>query len=128
VITHRGLIESLNGMPTYEPAGHRGTRNVRVIDREENGLFELIHGTIEPGGMADRHRHENSYQAIFILSGLAEVTLGDGKPSRCGADTIVRIPPGIDHQVVSLGPDPLRLLVAYAPPLEGTVSKAGDKG
>ncbi len=122
MITQRGLMESLNDMPTYEPVGHRGTRNVRLINAEENGLFELIHGIIEPGGAADRHCHEDSYQAIFILSGLADVTLGDGKPRRCGADTIVRIPPGVDHQVVSLGPDPLRLLVAYAPPLERTGS------
>ena len=127
-MTEHSQIECINGMPAYAPAGHSGTRNVRLVNAGENGLFELIHGTIEPGGAADRHCHKDSYQAIFILSGLAEVTLGDGKPRRCGPDTIVRIPPGLDHQVVSLGPDPLRLLVAYAPPLEPTGSKAGDKG
>lgn len=124
-MTEHPLIECLDALPTYQPPRHSGTRNARLIDAGENGLFELIHGTIEAGGAAERHHHAHSYQAMFILSGVAEVTLGDDAPRRCGPDTIVRVPPGVEHRVLSLGPEPLRLLVAYAPPLERSGSKPG---
>lgn len=111
------LIEKLNDLPTYTPPGHSATTNTRLVDRAANGQFEMIHGQIEVGGKADRHHHDENYQSIFIIGGSASVQLGDDEAVTCESGAVVRIPPGVDHEVISLGPDPLRIVVVYSPPL-----------
>ncbi len=117
------LIEALNHIQTYAPANHAGTTNRRLVSREDCGHFEMIHGTIEPGGLAERHAHDVEYQAVFVLGGSASVELGDDPAKIIGAGSIVRIPPGTQHFVKSLGPEPLQLLIVYSPPL-GSVPAA----
>lgn len=112
------LIENLRDLPRYKPPGHTGTENARLVPAEATGgHFEMVHGTLAPGGHAARHRHDRAFQAMFVLAGVAEVTLGDAPPRRCGPGDIVRIPPGLDHEVTSLGPDPLELVLVYSPPV-----------
>jgi len=111
------LIAHVSALPAYSPPGHSGTVNRRLVERGFGGGFEMILGVLEPGGVADRHSHAVEHQAIYILDGEAEVTLGDGPAARCGAGTIVRIPPGLDHEVVNVGAAPLILIVLYSPPL-----------
>jgi quercetin dioxygenase-like cupin family protein len=81
------------------------------------GSFEMVHGELAPGGHAARHSHDSAFQAMFILGGRAEVALGDAAPQRCGAGDIVRIPAGLAHEVTSLGPEPLHLILVYSPPV-----------
>ncbi|HSF95519.1 MAG TPA: cupin domain-containing protein [Thermohalobaculum sp.] len=112
------LIENLSELPTYVPPGHSGTENARLVLKEETGgQFEMVHGTLAPGGHAARHSHAEAFQAMYVLGGAADVTLGDAPARRCGPGDIVRIPPGLDHEVTSLGPEPLRLIIVYAPPI-----------
>ena len=54
---------------------------------------------------------------MYVLSGQCTVALGDDAPMRCGPGTIIRIPPGVDHHVLSDGDEPLRVLIVYSPPL-----------
>jgi quercetin dioxygenase-like cupin family protein len=110
-------IAGLSEIPAYSPPGHSGTVNRRLVERGDCGHFEMILGEIAPGGTADRHAHDVEFQAIYILSGAAEVALGDGPVRRCGAGTVIRIPPGLVHEVRSVGTEPLRLIVVYSPPL-----------
>jgi quercetin dioxygenase-like cupin family protein len=77
----------------------------------------MVHGTLAPGGHAARHSHAEAYQAMYVLGGAAEVILGDAPARRCGPGDIVRIPPRLAHEVSSLGPDPLRLILVYSPPI-----------
>ena len=49
--------------------------------------------------------------------GETEVTLGDDAPVVCGPGTIIRIPPKLDHRVVSTGESALKVLIVYSPPL-----------
>jgi quercetin dioxygenase-like cupin family protein len=110
-------IETLSEIPAYSPPGHSGTVNRRLVEAGDCGRFEMILGEIEPGGTAERHAHKVEFQAIYILAGAAEVAL-DGDPTRrCGPGTVVRIPPGLAHEVKSVGTEPLRLVVVYSPPL-----------
>ncbi|HEX9570023.1 MAG TPA: cupin domain-containing protein [Rhodospirillales bacterium] len=111
------VVEHVSEMPTYAPPGHSGTSNVRLIDRAFAGNYELVIGTIEPGGIAGRHSHGKETQAMYVIAGAARVALGDAPPETHGPGTIFRIPPGLDHAVESLGPEPLRLLIVYSPPL-----------
>jgi len=114
----RTLIDNLANLPIYVPPGHSGTRNARLVLREETGgRFEMVHGTLDPGGHAARHAHAEAFQAMYVLAGTADVTLGDELARNCGPGDIVRIPPGLEHEVTSLGPDPLRLIIVYSPPI-----------
>jgi quercetin dioxygenase-like cupin family protein len=113
----RPLVEHRDALPRYAPPGHTGTVNVRLVDRGFGAGLELVHGTLDPGGAASRHRHATEHQVVYILSGRARVQLGDAKPLECDPGTVVRIPPGLDHEVVNIGDSPLELLVIYSPPL-----------
>jgi len=117
------LIQNLAELPVYVPPGHSGTQNARlVLEEQTGGRFEMVHGTLAPGGHAARHSHAAAFQAMYVLGGTAEVSLGAAAPRRCRAGDVVRIPPGLDHEVTSLGPDPLRLVIVYAPPISGPMS------
>ena len=111
------LISHKDELDTYSPPGHAGTANVRLFDKSFCPAFEMILGTIEPGGIADKHHHETEHQAMYVLAGVAEVTLDDEIPVSCGPGAVIRLPPKVPHHVVSKGPDPLQLLIVYSPPL-----------
>lgn len=101
----------------YSPPGHAGTVNVRLVEKDFCGAFEMIHGTIEPGGEAERHAHEREHQVIYVLEGEAEVELADEPAARCSPGAVIRIPPKLAHRVVNVGAVPLKLIVLYSPPL-----------
>jgi len=88
-------------VPTYQPAGHHKTTN-RCLFVDEH--MEIIEGTIEVGGGAERHFHRNHEQMLYMLK-------GSDKP------LLVYYPKGAPHGtgggVVAL----LKLLVIYSPPL-----------
>ena len=110
-------IENIDDLPRYEPPGHSGTRNRRLTDRAFCPGFELVMGEVAPGGEAERHHHDGEHQAMVVLEGECQVTLGDDAPQRCGPGAIVRIPPGLDHHVLNDGELPLKVLIVYSPPL-----------
>lgn len=111
LITHR------DNLPAYSPSGHAGTVNVRLTDRSFCENFECVLGEIAPGGVADRHHHDLEHQAMYVLSGVAQVTLDDEAPAICQPGAVIKLPPGVDHHVLSVGPEPLQLLIVYSPPL-----------
>ncbi len=111
------VVEHISDMPTYVPPGHGGTHNVRLVDGGFAGDYELVLGTVEPGGVAERHSHDKETQAMYVIEGRAKVALGDDPPQTYGPGTIFRIPPRLNHEVESLGPEPLRVLIVYSPPL-----------
>jgi quercetin dioxygenase-like cupin family protein len=113
-----GEIVEQSELPRYTPPGHSGTTNVRLVEGSFDGRFELVHGTLEPGGVAERHSHAAESQVIYVLAGRARVALGEEPARICGPETVIRIPPGVEHEVTSLGPDPLKLVIVYSPPLK----------
>ena len=113
----RPLIEHSDDLSRYGPPGHAGTVNIRLVDQGFGGGFELIHGTVAPGGIADRHAHDREHQIIYVVEGTGQVALGGDAPVTCGPGTIIRIPPGLDHEVVNKGAEPLKVLIVYSPPL-----------
>ncbi|MBL4786331.1 MAG: cupin domain-containing protein [Cohaesibacteraceae bacterium] len=116
------LITHQNKIQKYSPPGHDGTVNIRLFDRNFCENFEMVLGELEPGGVAETHHHETEHQAMYVLSGLARVTLANEAPVDCGAGAVIKLPPKLDHHVLSLGPDSLKLIIIYSPPL----SKRGD--
>jgi len=111
------LIQHVSELPAYSPPAHSGTVNRRLVGREFGAGFEMLLGQLTPGGEASRHYHVEEAQIVYILKGEADVALGDDKPRRCGPGTVIRIPKGLAHEVVTVGDQTLEVLVLYAPPL-----------
>ena len=111
------LIQHVSDLPVYSPPAHSGTVNRRLVDREFGAGFEMVLGHVMPGGEASRHYHVDEAQIVYILTGAADVALGHDPPRRCGPGTVIRIPKGLTHEVVTAGDQALECLVLYAPPL-----------
>ena len=116
-IATEGLIQHVSELPAYSPPAHSGTVNRRLVGREFGAGFEMILGQVAPGGEASRHYHVDETQIVYILKGEADVALGDELSRRCGPGTVIRIPKGLAHEVVTAGDQALECLVLYAPPL-----------
>lgn len=110
-------FHSLFDLPTYTPPGHSGTTNRRLVLANEAQHFEMVHGSIEPGGVAEEHYHSNSYQSIYILSGKAEVILNKSDKKTCMKGEIINIPPNAYHYVKSIGESALEMIIVYSPPI-----------
>ena len=115
--TSEQLIQHISELPAYSPPAHSGTVNRRLVGREFGAGFEMILGQVAPGGEASRHYHVSEAQVVYILKGEADIALGDAKPRRVGPGTVVRIPKGLTHEIVTVGDTTLECLVLYAPPL-----------
>lgn len=111
------LIQHVSDLLAYSPPAHSGTVNRRLVGREFGAGFEMILGQVAPGGEASRHYHVEEAQIVYILKGEADVALGDAAPRRCGPGTVIRIPKGLAHEIVTAGDQALECLVLFAPPL-----------
>jgi quercetin dioxygenase-like cupin family protein len=111
------LIEHISNLTAYSPPAHSGTVNRRLVAREFGAGFEMVLGRVAPGGEASRHYHVEETQIIYILKGEAAVAFGDAPARRCGPGTVIRIPPGLAHEVATVGSETLEVIVLYAPPL-----------
>lgn len=110
-------IVRLDELETYSPPLHDGTTNRRLVPADLGAGFEMVHGTLEPGAVAQRHQHDKEWQIIMLLEGEARLELGDRAPEQIGAGTIVRIPPRTPHLFVVTGAEPAKVIVIYSPPL-----------
>jgi quercetin dioxygenase-like cupin family protein len=120
------LIQHESEIDRYIPPGHEGTVNIRLIDKDFCGAFEMNLGVVEPGGEASPHSHETEHQVVYIIDGKADVVLGDAPAVECGPGTIIRIPPKLEHGVYAKGDRPLRVVVLYSPPLGPRVELPAD--
>ena len=116
-IETEALIQHVSELPAYSPPAHSGTVNRRLVPREFGAGFEMVLGRVAPGGEASRHYHVDEAQIVYILRGEADVALGGAAARRCGPGTVIRIPKGLTHEVVTVGGEALECLVLYAPPL-----------
>lgn len=114
---HSADVVRIDELDTYSPPLHDGTVNRRLVPAALGAGFEMVHGTLEPGGLAHRHHHENEWQVFMLLEGEGRLELGDDPPRTIGAGTVVRIPPRTPHLFVVTGERPAKLIVIYSPPL-----------
>jgi mannose-6-phosphate isomerase-like protein (cupin superfamily) len=114
----RDLVVTPEAVPAYEPPGHTGTANRCLVPPPgvPMGKMEVLLGLLQPGGEALMHDHADLDQAIYVLEGRCRVESGD-ETAEMAPGQIVYLPAQFQHRVVSLGPQTLRLLVIYAPPL-----------
>ena len=112
------LVVKPESVPVYEPPGHTGTVNRRLVPPPglATGKLEVVLGVLQPGGQALMHAHADLDQAVYVLEGGCRVESG-GEAAEMRPGEIVSLPAGVPHQVTATGHQALRVLVIYAPPL-----------
>ena len=83
--------------------GKLDTRNY-VDDRAR-----IMYSTLRPGARSGEHRHEGTFEVIYVLSG--ELTFCyDGQEEVCRVGQAHYCPEGHTHSIVNTGDTPLELL------------------
>ncbi|PSL03188.1 Cupin domain-containing protein [Haloactinopolyspora alba] len=70
---------------------------------------------ILPGQGHERHHHPGAEELIYVVSGEAEQTVGDGAPFTIREGDAVHIPAGTFHSTFNRTWRQLRLVVTYSP-------------
>ena len=96
-----------------------GSRIFELIRPELDGSrnLSLARATVEPGAATLRHRHREAEEIYFVLSGEGALEIG-AVIERVGPGDARLIPPGAEHRVTAIGPEPLVLLCACSPPYQ----------
>jgi mannose-6-phosphate isomerase-like protein (cupin superfamily) len=77
---------------------------------------QVVLMSIPPGEEIGLETHPAD-QSTFIVSGEAQVTI-DGHNTKAGANHMVIVPKGAEHNIVNKGSGTLKLFSVYAPPAE----------
>ena len=75
----------------------------------------------EVGSMIPDHKHEDSEELMFIVSGRARLVIDNDEGGKdvfeIGPDTAIYSPLGKTHRLENIGDEPLKLVWVYSPPL-----------
>lgn len=77
----------------------------------------LAHALVTAGESTRWHKHVETEEIYYVLSGDAAMQIG-GETERVGAGDAVLIPPGAEHRIRCVGPEPLEILCICSPPYE----------
>ncbi|MEI6500425.1 MAG: cupin domain-containing protein [Armatimonadota bacterium] len=102
---------------TYETLDGSLIRELVRPERAGSHNLSLAEATIAPGQTTHRHRHRQSEEIYYVLSGEGIVEVAARKTAVKAGDAVL-IPVGAEHCALSLGDVPLRLLCACSPPYQ----------
>ena len=87
--------------------------NLLVMDRAEASASESFVTVMEPGESPPLHKHDDTEQVFFVLSGRGRLEIGPQAEDQglLEQGDLVRIPPGTLHRVPCVGDQELRYLV-----------------
>lgn len=87
--------------------------NLLVMDRAEATASESFISVMEPGEAPPLHRHDDTEQVFYVLSGRGRLEIGAEAVDHGTLEPgdLVRIPPGTPHRVHCVGDEALRYLV-----------------
>jgi mannose-6-phosphate isomerase-like protein (cupin superfamily) len=70
------------------------------------------------GSMIPDHKHEDSEELMYIISGRARLVIEGGEEVyEIGPDTAIYSPIGVTHRLENIGDTELKLIWVYSPPL-----------
>ena len=86
-----------------------------LVSKALTGTAGLTLGrvVIKPGMSNPRHAHPTCDEALYLLAGRLEHSLGDEKVALEAGDTIV-VPAGVMHNAVNTGDESADMMVAYS--------------
>lgn len=112
----RFIKNNYDSVPAYEPPGHSGTVNHRLVGPSSGSEnLEVIIGEMVPSGGAIPHVHEDFEQSMFILEGKLHIWTAESDDIFVPGD-LVLFPKGCTHAVECL--EKAKFLVIYGPPKE----------
>ena len=87
--------------------------NELVMDRAEAPTSESFISVMEPGEAPPLHKHDDTEQVFYVLSGRGRLEIGPDATDEgeLNPGDLDRIPPGTLHRVPCVGDEPLRYLV-----------------
>lgn len=118
-------IKNLN----FIPAGHENAEDPGVVkkviltvdDVEIKGTIQMINwAKMKPKKKFSRHYHQKMDEIFIILSGKAEIEIGNETIQLEATDTVC-IPQKIEHEMKNIGVDDIEYIVI------GIVTEAGGK-
>jgi mannose-6-phosphate isomerase-like protein (cupin superfamily) len=71
----------------------------------------------EVGSMIPNHKHDDSEEVLFLISGRAKIVIEGEGEWEIGPETAFYSPLGVTHRVENIGDEPLRIVWVYSPPL-----------
>lgn len=77
--------------------------------------MQLVVMSIAPGESIGAETHRDLEQCLFIVDGTGRAELA-GRTTPIDDDSVVCVPPGVEHDIVNTGREPLKLFTVYSPP------------
>lgn len=74
----------------------------------------LVHYTVEEGAVFPAHTHDETHQAVYVVSGRVEL-VGEHERTLEAGDTFV-VGPGVEHGIRGIAEE-TQLIDAFAPPI-----------
>ena len=114
------------GMDVRAPDGSE----IRLLPRME-GRVSVVHCLLPAGGVSQAVRHRTVDEVWYVLGGRGEVWRRDEVDEEVvavRAGVALTIPAGTSFQFRTLGPRPLRLVIATLPPWPGDAEAAPVAG
>ena len=107
----------------YQPGDAKsvslGANLVTFLARREDtaGIYSLTEFTVAPPPTPGPplHIHKDAHEAMYILEGELQVTLGE-RTMRAPAGSFVYVPKGMPHTLANPGPLPAKILIILTPP------------
>lgn len=99
--------------PTDKTVHYRFPTHVNdlVMDRSQSSTSEVFVVVLEPGEAPPRHKHDDTEQVFYVLSGRGRLWI-EGEPQEFAVQPgdVVRIPPKVYHRIFCEGQEALRYL------------------
>ena len=101
-----------------------GRHSNLLVTPEDMGAAGFILGchTMDPGGFAPEHVHEQEQEAMFFYAGTGIATI-DGVEYEIRPESVMLAPAKVKHSIRNTGNEPLKFVFAYCPPLPEHVSR-----
>jgi len=103
-------------------------RIVKPLITEEFGSHNMVMytGTYEAGRMLPAHKHDNTEELIYVLSGYGEIHIeASTEPIKAGS--AIFLPRGSTHFLNILSSEPMRILFIYYPPEMPGTAPEGER-
>lgn len=90
----------------------------------QGGDLAVAEELMPPGTREVHHRHARARQFFYVLSGRLTMAQ-EGAIEHLGAGEGIEIAPGVPHQAINDGTEPVRFLVVSAPTTKGDRENLG---
>ena len=85
-------------------------------EKIKNCAFSIHMTEWEPGRKIDNHSHPDATEAMFCISGSADINIG-GEKHKFTSGCLIVAEPGVTHEIVNTGKDMLRVFCVFSPPV-----------